>query len=204
LYLPLVGAPNFHKAPHRELLTDVDNVKQFLTDEGIGSFSELDAFAEKMEKGKQKSNQSYQSKAAKLRRLKELAEMFTEYGPYMEIRKEYKGMGGLKAIRFQSQHKEELEREQELRCRILSRLKDGEKIAPKKWEGEIKELEEDCRGLAKKSGEQTFRLAFAEVVRYNRKMFEVEQDRGDRNGERNRQAAQGQQKQKNRKKGMEL
>lgn len=204
LYLPLVGAPNFHKAPHREFLTDVGNVKQFLTDEGIGSFLELDAFAEKMEKRKQKSNQSYQSKAAKLRHLKELAEMFAEYEPYMEIRKEYREMGGLKAIRFQSQHKEELEREEELRGRILSRLKDGEKIAPKKWEGEIKELAEDCRGLARKSGEQTFRLAFAEVVGYNRKMFEAEQDRGDRDGERNRQAAQGQQKQKNRKKGMEL
>lgn len=171
LYLPLVGAPNFHKAPHREVLTNAGNVKQFLSDEGIGSFAELDAFAEKTEKGKQKSNQSYQSRAAKLRELKELSELFIEYEPYMKIRDEYRGMGGLKAVRFQSQHRAELEREEELRRQFLSRLGKGGKLAPKKWEGEIKKLEADCRELAKKSGEQTFRLAFVEVIRHNRKMF---------------------------------
>lgn len=204
LYLPLIGAPNFHKAPHREVLTNAGNVKQFLAEEGIGSFTELDAYAEKMEKGKQKSHQSYQSKAAKLRSLKELAELFIEYEPYMEIRKEYRGMGGWKAIRFQTQHREELEREEELRGRLLSRLKDGEKIAPKKWEGEMKRLETDCRELAKKSGEQTLRLAFAEVIRHNRKMFETEQHRGDRTVERNRQAVQEKKEQKRRKDSMEL
>lgn len=204
LWLPLVGAPNFHKAPHREVLTNAGNVKQFLSDEGIGSFAELDAYAEKTEKGKQKSNQSYQSKAAKLRNLKELAELFIEYEPYMEIRKEYRGMGGLKAIRFQKQHREELEREEELRRQFLSRLDKGEKLAPKKWEGEIKKLEGDCRELAKQSGKQTFRLAFVEVIRHNRKMFEAEQHQTDRSTDRRRQAEQGQQKQKRRKDGMEL
>lgn len=204
LWLPLIGAPNFHKAPHREVLTNAGNVKQFLSDEGIGSFAELDAYAEKMEKGKRKSNQSYQSKAAKLRELKELAELFIEYEPYMEIRKKYRGMGGLKAIRFEKQHREELEREEELRRQFLSRLDKGEKLAPKKWEGEIKKLEGDCRELAKKSGEQTFRLAFVEVIRHNRKMFEAEQRQVDRGTDRRRQAEQEQQKQKRRKDSMEL
>lgn len=206
LYLPLVGAPNFHKSPHREVLTNAGNVKQFLSDEGISSFTELDLLAEKMEKGKQKSNQSYQSKAAKLRRLKELAELFIEYEPYMEIRKEYRSMGGLKAIRFQAQHREDLEREEELREKLLSRLKEGEKIAPKKWEGEIKALETGCRESSKKSGEYTFRLAFVEVIRHNRKMFEAEQGRGNRSEEKERQTSQEQQKQKQkrRKDSMEL
>lgn len=204
LYLPLVGAPNFHKSPHREILTNAGNVKQFLSDEGIGSFAELDAFAEKTEKGKQKSHQSYQSRAAKLRELKELSELFIEYEPYMKIRDEYRGMGGLKAARFQSKHRAELEREEELRRQFVSRLGKGGKLAPKKWEGEIRKLEADCRELAKKSGEQTFRLAFVEVIRHNRKMFEAEQRQGDRSTDRRRQAEQEQQKPKNRKDRMEL
>lgn len=204
LWLPLVGAPNFHKAPHREILTSAGNVKQFLSDEGIGSFAELDAFAGRTEKGKQKSHQSYQSRAAKLRELKELSQLFIEYEPYMKIRDEYRGMGGLKAARFQSKHRAELEREEELRRQFLSRLGKGGKLAPKKWEGEIRKLEADCRELAKESGEQTFRLAFVEVIRHNRKMFEAEQDRRDRTGERGRQTEQEQQKPKCRKDDMEM
>lgn len=71
LYLPLVGAPNFYKAPHRDVLTNAGNVKQFLADERISSFAELEDYAEKAEQARHKSNQSYQSEAAKLRQLKE-------------------------------------------------------------------------------------------------------------------------------------
>lgn len=224
LYLPLVGAPNFHKAPHRDVLTNAGSVKQFLEDEGIGSFAELEDYAEKAEQARRKSNQSYQSKATKLRQLKELAEMFIEYEPYMEVLKKYRGMGGLKAARFHAQHREELEREKELRDRILSRLNPGEKMMPKKWDGEIKKLTADCRALAKESGEKTFRLAFVEVIRYNRRMFEAEQEKimqgrepnqrqnrqesqerqKTQDREPNRQEPQEQRKQNRRKKGMEL
>lgn len=51
---------------------------------------------------------------------------------------------------------------------------------------------------------QTFRLAFVEVIRHNRKMFEAEQERRDRTGERGRQTEQEQQKQKRRRNSMEL
>lgn len=91
-----------------------------------------------------------------------------------------------------------------LRRQFLSRLGKGGKLAPKKWEGEIKKLEADCRELAKKSGEQTFQLAFVEVIWHNRKMFEAEQRQADRSTDRRKQAEQEQQKPKRRKDGMEL
>ena len=56
-------------------------------------------------------------------------------------------------------------------------LSDGEKLAPRQWKEQIEKLTGECRELSGESGEYVCRLAFVEVIRYNREMELSEQSR---------------------------
>ena len=172
---PLIGAPHFHKASHREILLDAENVKKFVVEQEVDSFAVLDDYAEKQEKTKAKADKAYLSKAEKLRRLKELSEAAAAYEPYHKIRMEYRGMNGLKAVSYKMQNKEELEKADRMWEGLKSLLRDGEKITPKEWRKQIGTLKADCKGLSQAFGEAQFNLAYVEVIQYNKRMFELEQ-----------------------------
>ena len=105
----------------------------------------------------------------------------------METLKKHHDMKGLKAVLYERQHKEELETGNRLWGDVKRLLQDGEKLAPRQWDAQIKKLARECRELSGQSGEYVCRLAFVEVIRYNRKMELSEQDRetqGQRQAER--------------------
>lgn len=187
LYLPLVGAPNFHKAPHREILLDEENVKKFVVEQEIDSFEALDAYAKEQEKSQKETEKLYLSKSEKLRRLKTLSAAFAAYQPYMEVRKKYRSLSGVKAILYANQHKAELEKGGQMWENVKRLLKDGDGMTPKQWDVQIKKLTVECKELSSASGERLFQLAFVDVIQYNRKMYEAEKRREIQNPQKKEQ-----------------
>ena len=92
LYLPIVGAPYFHKASRREILLNAKNVKEFVDEQKIDDFTVLDTYAKEQEKSKKETDRIYLSKSEKLLRLKELSSAYAAYQPYMEVRKKYRSL----------------------------------------------------------------------------------------------------------------
>ena len=177
LYLPLAGAPYFRKMPHRETLLDAGNVKRFAAGQGIESFPALESYAQTQEKSYKETQRRLLSRKEKLRRLKELSSAFASYQPYMEVLKKSHDLKGMKAALYERQHREELETGNRLWGDVKRLLSDGEKFAPRQWKEQIEKLTGECRELSGKSGEYVCRLAFVEVIRYNREMELSEQSR---------------------------
>ncbi len=174
---PPACAPYFHRIPDRETLLDAGNVKQFVTEQKIKDFFTLESCGQEQEEVYKETERQLLPRKQKLRRLQELSSAFAACQPYIEVRKIRRDLRGLKAVLYENQHREELEKGDRLWEAVKRLLQDGEHLSPRQWEEQTRKLSAECKELSKKSDETIYNLAFMEVIRYNRKLYLTEQSR---------------------------
>ena len=116
---------------------------------------------------------AYLSKGQKLNRLKELSKMYTLFAPVQATYKESQSLKGLAKMRYSKEYKDSLSKYPELRERMQSLLQNGEKITSKQWKAEIQSLQSECDSIGREQTKTAAELAYAEVISYNRKKFNV-------------------------------
>ena len=72
-------------------------------------------------------------------------------------------------MKYDKEHKDILSKYSELKERMQSLLHDGEKITPKQWKAEIQSLQSEYDSIGKEQIKTAIKLAYAEVISYNRK-----------------------------------
>ncbi len=69
---------------------------------------------------------------------------------------------------------ESLAKYPEMRERLRNLLEQGEKITPKQWKAEIQSLQNEYDSIGKEKSKTATKLAYAEVIGYNKKNLERE------------------------------
>lgn len=77
-------------------------------------------------------------------------------------------------MKYDKEHKDSLSKYPELRERMQSLLQQGEKITPKQWKEEIQFLQTEYDSIGREQTNTATELAYAEVIRYNKKNLERE------------------------------
>lgn len=80
--------------------------------------------------------QRIETRAQKIARLKTLAKAYSEYEPYKAVSEESNSLIGMKKVKFDRDHKQDLCMYQEKRQKLKSLLQEGEKVTPKAWNSE--------------------------------------------------------------------
>ncbi len=77
-------------------------------------------------------------------------------------------------MKYDKEHKDSLSKYPELKEHMQSLLQNGEKITLKQWETEILSLQSEYDSIGKEQTKTATELAYAEVIRYNKKSLERE------------------------------
>lgn len=107
--------------------------------------------------------------------LTELVQLYEAFVPYREVKNNSMGLKGLSKIRYDKEHKFELEQYQITRQALYSRLQEGEKPTPVAWGREITELKNKLKASHPKYSKELTDIASAEVIAYNKTNYEREQ-----------------------------
>ncbi len=185
LDLPIIGAKHMRRIRNRGRLQSVEKAKQFISTRGIGSFGELSKFFAEKERKCSQLDETRLAKIQRLNRLEALLEMYVAYEPLKVIQEKSLSLKGLAKIKYNREHKEELERFPQAREDMASLLRKGEKLSPRKWEKERKGVEKEIGDLDTELAKTITELSYAEVIRYNKKCLDrTEADHGMKQGRR--------------------
>jgi hypothetical protein len=182
LDLPIVTGKNLRKITDRSAVQSIENAQRFVIQNKIDSFDALRDFKTKKEKEYDAAEVVQLSRYQKISRLKDLSAMHLKYEPIRDIHKESQKLKGFAKMKYDREHKAELAKYPELKQKMESLLKDGEKMTPKKWNSEIKALSAEYENIAKEQSQTAMELAYAEVIDYNKKNLERELTNESRRG----------------------
>lgn len=130
----------------------------------------------------------------RLERLETLLEMYAAYGPLRKIQEKSMSLKGLAKIKYNREHKEELEQFPKAGEDMASLLRKGEKLSPKNREKERKGIKKEIGDLETELAKTITELSYAEVIRYSKKCLDrMEADHGM---QREKQAAATQKRKK--------
>ncbi len=183
LVLPVVSGKHLRRIRNREALQSHEKAAAFIKTAKIGSFEMLAQFMAGKEQEWQELDEKWKSLSDRLERLEGLLKMYAEYEPCWKVYSESREMKGFAKLKYDRQHKADLERFPEVKRRMAALLEKGEKLAPEKWRAEIKSIKREMESLHPERARTATELAYAEVIGYNKSNF----DREDANRARQRQ-----------------
>lgn len=175
LVLPVVSGKHLRRIRNREALQSHEKAAAFIKAAKIGSFETLAQFTAGKEQEWQELDGKWKSLSDRLEWLEGLLKMYAEYEPCWKIYSESREMKGFAKLKYDRQHKADIERFPEVKRRMAALLEKGEKLAPQKWRAEIKSIKKDMESLHSERARTATELAYAEVVGYNKSNFEREE-----------------------------
>ena len=153
---------------NRDALLNFDNTRSYVKEYRIDSFSTLATLKGAKIKEHDELEQRTQTRSQKIARLKALAKAYSECEAYKAVAEESGSLSGLKKLKFDREHEQDLSLYRAKRKKLTALL-NGEKITPKAWHLEydmlIKEQQTDERSMSRKAVE----IAFAQVLENNHK-----------------------------------
>lgn len=186
LVLPVVSGKHLRQIRNREALQSHEKAAAFIKAAKIGSFETLAQFMAEKEQEWQELDGKWKSLSDRLERLEGLLKMYAEYEPCWKIYSESREMKGFAKLKYDRQHKAELDRFPEVKRRMAALLEKGEKLMPEKWRAEIKSIKKEMESLHPERARTATELAYAEVIGYNKSNFDREE--ANRTRQRQRQA----------------
>ena len=168
---PIVKSKYYAKISNREVLSDPKTAEDFITKNGITTFTQLQEYITEHTKTADEKDTAYKSKWQRLQDLKELAAVYAEYSRLRDVMKERQSQSIFTQKKFDKEHGEEIEQFPEVESRLLE-LKGDKKATPKAWAKEIAELEESVPALRQNYIREVSGLAAAEVIDYTKKDME--------------------------------
>ena len=184
LALPIVGGRHIRRISNRELMQNPENAAAFISSIKIGSFTMLEKFADEKEKEWELLDGSWKSMTRQLEHRKDQLQIYARYEPCARIYKESLGLKGFAKLRYDREHKKDIDKFPQVRSRMASLLDNGEKIDPEKWHAEIRSIEKEMDSLRSRRSKAATALAYAELISYNRKDFEREKANRSRQQQR--------------------
>ena len=175
LALPIIGGRYIRRISNREVLQRPENAATFISSAKISSFAELEKFADEKEKEWEMLDGSWKSVMRQLERRNDQLRVYARYEPYARIYRESLGLKGLAKLKYDREHKKDLEKFPLVKSQMASLLDNGEKIAPEKWRMEIQSIEKEMDSLRSRRGKVAVALAYSEIISYNRKDYEREE-----------------------------
>ena len=134
----------------------------------------------------QELDEKWKSLSGRLERLEGLLKMYAEYEPCWKIYSGSREKKGFAKLKYDRQHKADLERFPEVKRRMAALLEKSEKLMPEKWRAEIKSIKKEMESLHPERARTATELAYAEVIGYNKSNFDREE--ANRARQRQRQA----------------
>ena len=147
LALPIVGGRHIRRISNRELMRNPENAAAFISSIKIGSFTMLEKFADEKEKEWELLDGSWKSMTRQLEHRKDQLQMYARYEPCARIYKESLGLKGFAKLKYDREHKKDIEKFSQAKSRMASLLDNGEKIDPEKWRAEIRSIEKEMDSL---------------------------------------------------------
>lgn len=175
LALPIIGGRYIRRISNREVLQRPENAAAFISSAKISSFAELEKFADEKEKEWEMLDGAWKSVMRQLERRNDQLRVYARYEPYARIYRESLGLKGLAKLKYDREHKKDLEKFPLVKSQMASLLDNGEKIAPEKWRMEIQSIEKEMDSLRSRRGKVAAALAYSEIISYNRKDYEREE-----------------------------
>ena len=170
LLLPLVKGKYISSISNRDALLNFDNARSYVKEYQIDSFSTLATLKGAKIKEHDELEQRTQTRSQKIARLKALAKAYSECEAYKTVAAQSGSLSGLKKLKFDKEHEQDLSMYQAKRKKLTTLL-NGEKVTPKAWRSKcdtlIKEQQTDERSMSRKAVE----IAFAEVLENNHKQL---------------------------------
>ncbi len=175
LALPIIGGRYIRRISNREVLQRPENAATFISSAKISSFAELEKFADEKEKEWEMLDGAWKSVMRQLERRNDQLRVYARYEPYARIYRESLGLKGLAKLKYDREHKKDLEKFPLVKSQMASLLDNGEKIATEKWRMEIQSIEKEMDSLRSRRGKVAAALAYSEIISYNRKDYEREE-----------------------------
>ena len=170
LLLPLVKGKYISSISNRDELLNFDNARSYVKEYHIDSFCTLATLKGAKIKEHDELEQRTQTRSQKIARLKALAKAYSECEAYKAVAEQSGSLSGLKKLKFDKEHEQDLSMYQAKRKKLTALL-NGEKVTPKAWRSKcdtlIKEQQTDERSMSRKAVE----IAFAEVLENNHKQL---------------------------------
>ena len=170
LLLPLVKGKYISSISNRDALLNFDNARSYVKEYRIDSFSTLATLKGAKIKEHDELEQRTQTRSQKIARLKALSKAYSECEAYKAVAEQSASLSGLKKLKFDKEHEQDLSMYQAKRKKLTALL-NGEKVTPKAWHSEcdtlIKEQQTDERSMSRKAVE----IAFAQVLENNHKQL---------------------------------
>lgn len=186
LVLPVVSGKHLRRIRNREALQSHEKAAAFIKAAKIGSFETLAQFTAGKEREWRELDEKWKSLSDRLGRLEELLKMYAEYEPCWKVYSESREKKGFAKLKYDRQHKADIERFPEVKRRMAALLEKGEKLMPEKWRAEIKSIKMEMESLHPERARTAAELAYAEVIGYNKSNFDREE--ANRARQRQRQA----------------
>jgi len=175
LVLPVVSGKHLRRIRNREALQSPEKAVAFINTRKLDSFEMLGRFLSEKEQEWQGLEEKWKSLSERHGQLEGLLKIYAEYEPCWKIYSRSLELKGFAKLKYDRQHKADIERFPEVKGRMAALLKKGEKLAPDRWRAELKSIEKEMESLRTDRAETATELAYAEVVGYNKSNFEREQ-----------------------------
>ena len=175
LVLPVVSGKHLRRIRNREALQSPEKAAAFINSKKIGGFEMLRQFLSEKEQEWQGLEEKWKSLSERRGRLEGLLKMYAEYEPCWKIYSGGLELKGFAKMKYDRQHKADMERFPQVKGRLEALLKKGEKLAPEKWRAELKSIEKEMGSLNPERAKTATELAYAEVIGYNKSNFEREE-----------------------------
>ena len=175
LDLPIMKGEFISKISKRENLQSEQYMSNFVTKNNITTFEELSSFIKEKKKIYSQVSKERAVDLSELSRLDELQNLYTEFLPCKEIKAKSKSLKGLEKIRYDREHKSDLEQYKTTREALYSNLSDGAKPTPKAWANDMAKHQTSLETSKPKYSKVVTELACSEVLEYNKKNLEREQ-----------------------------
>ncbi|NLX92272.1 MAG: hypothetical protein GXZ02_00135 [Clostridiales bacterium] len=175
LDLPIMKGEFISKISKRENLQSEQFMTAFVTKNNISTFEELNSFIKENKEKYSQISKERKNDFAEVERLEELQNLYAEFLPYKKIKAKSKSLKGFEKIRYDKDHKSDFEQYKITREALYSNLKDGAKPTPKVWSTDISKHNTSLETTRTKYSKVVTELAYSEVLEYNRKNLEREQ-----------------------------
>lgn len=190
LDLPIVSRKHIGKISDRASLQAEEKAVDFVSRYNIGSFDELNTFSQEKEAEYQMVSIEQKKIEQQLAEVETLQKLYAEFVPYRDIKNQGKELNGLKKMRFDKEHKDDLEQYQITRKALYDRLAEERKPNPKEWERKVTDLQKQLEEIKPKYGKVVTDLARAEVIVYNKANYEREQHNERKQSKKSRKKEQ--------------
>ena len=186
LVLPVVSGKHLRRISNREALQSPEQAAEFIKAGNIGSFEMLAQYMQEKEQEWQGIEEKRESLMQKNKRLDGLLKAFAEFEPCWKAYCESGKLKGFAKMKYDRQHKQEIEQFPQAKKRMAALLKKGEKLAPDMWRSQMQSVKAEMDGMHPQRAKLAAELAWAEVIAYNKSNFEREE--ANRARQRQRQA----------------